>query len=61
MAPLPTAVPKDLHRKELFIDGKWVAPVLKGTIPVVNPHDEQVTLRTALKTERCEHELLGLP
>eukprot|EP00976_Prorocentrum_cordatum_P091151 1188404-Prorocentrum_minimum.AAC.2 len=53
MAPLPTAVPKDLHRKELFIDGKWVAPVLKGTIPVVNPHDEQAFRSDARNLIAC--------
>ena len=30
---------------ELFIDGKWVAPVAGGTLPVIDPATEAVHRR----------------
>ena len=31
-----------MQRKELYIDGAWIAPQGDGTIEVVNPTTEQV-------------------
>eukprot|EP00239_Pterosperma_sp_CCMP1384_P006584 CAMPEP_0197843658 /NCGR_PEP_ID=MMETSP1438-20131217/573_1 /TAXON_ID=1461541 /ORGANISM="Pterosperma sp., Strain CCMP1384" /LENGTH=513 /DNA_ID=CAMNT_0043453957 /DNA_START=70 /DNA_END=1611 /DNA_ORIENTATION=+ len=31
-----------LYREHLYIGGKWVPPVRKATLPVINPHNESV-------------------